>query len=283
MPGESRTAAGTARQHGDGEIPDSDLVLRASGVEVEFPLRDGSRHLAIDGVSLEVRRGEFVSIVGPSGCGKTTFLNAVDGLVPTRGGSIEVAMRDREEGGTRSRAMVFQDASLLPWRTVLRNVSYGLELHGVPKQECRERALELIELVGLKGSEDRYPRQLSGGMKQRVNLARALVVDPEILLLDEPFASLDAQTREYMQAELLSIWARAGKTAVLVTHQIDEAVYLSDRVVVFSKGPGRVKDTIEVGLDRPRKLAVKRSDVFRDHETRIWNLIQDEGEPDEGQ
>jgi NitT/TauT family transport system ATP-binding protein len=219
--------------------------------------------------------GEFVSVVGPSGCGKTTFLSVVDGLVAASAGRILVDGQAVTRPGP-DRAMVFQEASLLPWRTVLGNVCYGLECLGMPRREREERAAHLIDLVGLSGFEHHYPYELSGGMQQRVNLARALLVDPKILLMDEPFASLDAQTRELMQEELLRIWLQAKKTVLFVTHQIDEAIYLSDRVLVFTGRPGRVKETIRVEIERPRPLGVKREPRFHAIEDRIWSLIEDD-------
>jgi NitT/TauT family transport system ATP-binding protein len=219
--------------------------------------------------------GEFVSIVGPSGCGKTTFLSVVDGLVAASAGRILVDGQAVTRPGP-DRAMVFQEASLLPWRTVLGNVCYGLECLGTPRREREERAAHLMDLVGLSGFEHHYPYELSGGMQQRVNLARALLVDPKILLMDEPFASLDAQTRELMQEELLRIWLQAKKTVLFVTHQIDEAIYLSDRVLVFSSRPGRVKETIRVEIERPRPLGVKREPRFHAIEDRIWSLIEED-------
>jgi NitT/TauT family transport system ATP-binding protein len=171
---------------------------------------------------------------------------------------------------------VFQDASLLPWRTVLGNVRYGLECIGVPRREARERAMHFVELVGLQGFEHSYPHELSGGMQQRVNLARALVMDPKILLMDEPFAALDAQTREAMQEELLRIWKAAGKTVLFITHQIDEAIFLSDRVIVFSARPGRVRESIPVDIERPRALRLKREARFHALEDRIWTLVHDD-------
>jgi NitT/TauT family transport system ATP-binding protein len=179
--------------------------------------------------------------------------------------------------------VVFQDASLLPWRTVLRNVLYGLECLGVKTREAKERAAHFIEMVGLSGFEHHYPYELSGGMQQRVNLARALVMDPKILLMDEPFASLDAQTREVMQEELLRIWVQANKTVLFVTHQIDEAIYLSDRIVVFSGRPGHVKEIIPVAIERPRRLAVKRETRFHQIEDRIWSLIEEDVRADRNQ
>jgi NitT/TauT family transport system ATP-binding protein len=237
--------------------------------------RTGTELVALDGVNLQVMDGEFVAIVGPSGCGKTTFLSVVDGLIAATAGRVlvdgEVVTRPGPD-----RAVVFQDASLLPWRTVLGNVRYGLECLGVRGREADERAARLIALVGLSGFEHHYPNELSGGMQQRVNLARALVVDPKILLMDEPFASLDAQTRELMQEELTRIWEEARKTVLFITHQIDEAIYLADRVVVFSGRPGKVKDSIAVDIERPRPLGVKRQARFHALEDRIWGLIDED-------
>ena len=230
------------------------------------------RLLAIDSVSLTVENGEFVSIVGPSGCGKTTFLKIVDGLIqPTRGHLLLDGTRINRPG--RERALVFQDASLFPWYTVIRNVAYGLECHGVPGAEAQKQVQPFIEMVGLAGFEHHYPYELSGGMQQRANLARALAINPDLLLMDEPFASLDAQTREIMQAELLDIWRQAGKTVLFITHQINEAVYLSDRVIVMGARPGRVIADIRIDLARPRDLGVKRSPRFLELEDQIWGLI----------
>src|SRR5262249_48432864 len=183
--------------------------------------------------------------------------------------------RAHRRGWGRGDAVVFEDASLLPWRTVLKNVLYGLECIGVARREAYERARHFIALVGLSGFEQNYPYELSGGMQQRVNLARALVIDPKILLMDEPFASLDAQTRESMQVELLRIWKEAGKTVLFVTHQIDKAIFLSDRVIVFSARPGRVKENIPIDIERPRTLHLKREARFHALEDRIWRLIHD--------
>ena len=237
--------------------------------------RTGTELAALDGVDLQVMDGEFVAIVGPSGCGKTTFLSVVDGLIAATGGRVLVDGAVVTRPGP-DRAIVFQDASLLPWRTVLGNVRYGLECLGVRTREADARAEKLIALVGLSGFEHHYPHELSGGMQQRVNLARALVVDPKILLMDEPFASLDAQTRELMQEELTRIWVQARKTVLFITHQIDEAIYLADRVVVFSGRPGRVKDSIAVDIERPRPIGVKRQARFHALEDRIWGLIDED-------
>lgn len=252
------------------------VKLEAQDIRLDYIRpRTNVAQTALESVNLQVMEGEFVSVVGPSGCGKTTFLSVVDGLIPATGGRILVDGKVVIKPGP-DRAMVFQDASLLPWRTVLRNVVYGLECHQVPAKEAKARAMHFIEMVGLVGYEQHYPHELSGGMQQRVNLARALVMDPQILLMDEPFASLDAQTREMMQEELLQIWLKAKKTVLFITHQIDEAIFLSDRVAVFTARPGRVKKMVDISLERPRKLTLKRDPRFHEVEDHIWNLIHEE-------
>jgi NitT/TauT family transport system ATP-binding protein len=229
-------------------------------------------------IDLDVHEGELVCIVGPSGCGKTTLLNAVDGLTRVTAGYILVDGREVAGPGP-DRAMVFQHDSLFPWRTVEANVMYGLDLQGkLSRPERRERARALVELVGLSGFAEHYPHELSGGMRQRVNIARALATQPQLLLLDEPFAALDAQTREFMQAELLKILARARTTALFVTHQINEAVFLANRVVVLSARPASVKEIIQVDLPQARTLAMKHQPSFLDLEQRIWRLIEQEAE-----
>ncbi|MBX9829151.1 MAG: ABC transporter ATP-binding protein [Xanthobacteraceae bacterium] len=253
--------------------------LVASGVSKFFWVKEEVRPVvALSDVSLTVGDGEFVCVVGPSGCGKTTFLNIATGLLAPDAGRIEIAGRPIDGPG-RDRATVFQQSRLLPWRTTLANVTYGMELHRrFPRGELEDRAMALIGLVGLKGFERRYPSELSGGMQQRVNLARALATDPEILLMDEPFAALDAQTREFMQAELLRIRSHAGKTVMFVTHQIDEAAFLADRVLVFGTRPGRLKQEFKVPFERPRSLSLKRRPEFLELVDGIWGLIEEEGE-----
>ena len=259
------------------------VKLEARGIRLDYLRpRTTIRQAALQDVDLQVMEGEFVSIVGPSGCGKTTFLSVVDGLIPATAGTITVDGRPVNKPGP-DRAMVFQDASLLPWRSVLKNVVYGLECQKVGAREARERAMYFIDMVGLSGFEQHYPHELSGGMQQRVNLARALVMDPQILLMDEPFAALDAQTRELMQEELLQIWLKAKKTVLFITHQIDEAIFLSDRVAVFTARPGRVKKILRIDLERPRKLALKRNPRFHEIEDEVWTLIQEEVRRDSGQ
>jgi NitT/TauT family transport system ATP-binding protein len=229
--------------------------------------------LAGQGAAIGHLPGSFF-IVGPSGCGKTTLLNVVDGLIRATAGTVLVHGQAIAGPGP-DRAMVFQHDSLFPWRTVLQNVTYGLDLQGtLTRRERRERSLALVDLVGLSGFADHYPHELSGGMRQRVNIARALVMNPQLLLLDEPFAALDAQTREFMQVELLKILVRAKTTALFITHQINEAVFLSNRVVVMSARPACIKEIIAVELPPARVLAMKHEPLFHDLERRIWRLIE---------
>jgi NitT/TauT family transport system ATP-binding protein len=253
------------------------VELQVRGLVVNYTNYRRRQHTnAVADIDLDVRDQEFVSIVGPSGCGKTTFLNAVDGLVPISGGSISIDGVE-VKGPGRDRAMVFQQPALMPWRTVLANTVYGLELRGdLSVRDMRQRAQRYLDLVGLSGFERHYPGELSGGMQQRVNLARAIVCEPKLLLLDEPFGALDAQTREFMQAELLRIWRTTHQTSLFITHQIDEAVYLSDRVVVFTARPGRVREIVPVDLPRPRSLSVKRSARFLEIHDHCWRLIEEE-------
>jgi NitT/TauT family transport system ATP-binding protein len=227
--------------------------------------------LACNGVDLEVEERAFAAVVGPSGCGKTTLLYAIDGLLPINRGEIRVDGKPIHGPGT-DRAMVFQSASLLPWRTVWGNITYGLTLqNGVAHAAKVER---LIDMVGLRGFERRYPSELSGGMQQRANLARALAVDPDILLLDEPFASVDAQTREKLQVELTEIWAHTHKTMLFVTHDIAEAVFLADQVIVFSARPARVRTVVNIEIPRPRSLEVKHGAHLQEYVRQVWSLIE---------
>jgi NitT/TauT family transport system ATP-binding protein len=252
------------------------LKLDAKDVVIEYYTpRTGRRVLAVDHLNLQIHEGEFLAICGPSGCGKTTFLNAVDGLLPINNGEIRLDNRLITKPG-HDRAMVFQNASLLPWRTVAKNVSYGLELRGASGKDTKERVHRFISLVGLEGFEEAYPHELSGGMQQRCNLARALAADPEILLMDEPFAALDAQTREFMQQELLKVWNATRKTVLFITHQIDEAIFLADRVVVMSARPGRIKAVFDIDIPRPRTLHLKREPAFLKYLDEIWTLIEEE-------
>jgi NitT/TauT family transport system ATP-binding protein len=230
---------------------------------------------ALQDFDIDVNEGEFLSIVGPSGCGKSTFLNVLLGLLKLDSGDLRLHGKPIAGPGT-DRAMVFQEFGLLPWRTAQNNIELGLELKGVANEERRRVAQRFIDMVGLAGFEGHYPHELSGGMKQRVGLARALATDPDVLLMDEPFAALDAQTRDLMQAELLRIWQAARKTVLFVTHQIDEAIYLSDRVVVMTRRPGRAKKIFNIDLPRPRDYEMRVTREFNDLKLEIWHALKDE-------
>ena len=246
---------------GEGAKSGSGLEVKDVGIEY-YVERHEAYFRAVDNASFSVEAGSFVSIIGPTGCGKSTLLRAIAGLVPYTSGQITWKGEPITVPG-KDRAVVFQNPALLPWRTVLRNAAYGVEGHGHPRAEAERRAKEMLEMVGLSQFADRYPHELSGGMQQRVNLARALAVDPDILLLDEPFSALDSQTREVMGGELLRIWEATAKTAILITHQIDEAVFLSDTVIVLSAGPRSVvKHVVPITLGRPRDPELRRSPEF---------------------
>jgi NitT/TauT family transport system ATP-binding protein len=249
--------------------------IQAKNISLTFRPKNREPIAALNGITLEVAKGEFVSIVGPSGCGKSTFLNILLGLLKPDAGEMHLN-GSRITGPGQERAMVFQEFGLLPWRTVLANVELGLELKGVEASVRRKRAMELIHMTGLVGFESHFPHELSGGMKQRVGLARALATDPEVLLMDEPFAALDAQTRDLMQAELLQVWDRTKKTVIFVTHSIEEAAYLSDRVVVITARPGRTKNIISIHLPRPRDYEMRLSAKFNDTKAEIWNTLKGE-------
>ena len=244
--------------------------LAVSGLNKRFDALE-----ALRGIDLSIAPGEFISVVGPSGCGKTTFLRIVAGLETASSGKVLIDGKVVTRPGG-DRGFVFQNDSLLPWRTVFANAMIGPEVAGRAGPAERKRTLELLKLVGLEGFEDYHPSQLSGGMRQRVNLARALAIDPDILLMDEPFSALDAQTREIMQTELMRIWEQGRKTVLFVTHQIDEAVFLSDRVLVFARRPGRLQESVDITLPRPRALPIKRTPEFVRYVDHIWRLIEDD-------
>ncbi len=250
-------------------------ILEVRGVSKTFRRAGQPSVEALSRIDMSVARGEFVSIVGASGSGKSTLVRIIDGLMPPSSGEVRVEGEHVTAPGP-DRAVVFQQDSLLPWKSVMDNVMYGLRIAGVAYTEARVKAQHFIDFAGLTGFETHYPHQLSGGMRQRVNVARALAVGPKILLLDEPFAALDSQTREIMQTELLKIWNAEKKTVILITHQIEEAVFLSDRVVVFSARPGTVRASINIDLPRPRTLEMKRTVAFTAHVDRIWKLIEHE-------
>lgn len=229
---------------------------------------------AIKQLDLTVKQGEFLAIVGPSGCGKSTFLDMIAGLAKPSSGEIFIDGK-LIKGPALDRGIVMQGYALFPWRTVRKNVEFGLEIKNVPKQDRGQISQKYIEMVGLKNFADRYPHELSGGMKQRVAIARALAYDPEVLLMDEPFAAVDAQTRETLQEELLRIWEQTKKTIVFVTHGIDEAVFLADRVAVMSSHPGTIKDIVTINLPRPRD-GIRSSADFGWIRHKIWELLQND-------
>ena len=255
-------------------------VLEIRNLKKQIP-RPGKEPFEIfNNINLSVREGEFVSIVGPSGCGKTTMLRVINGLLPHSGGEIFLDGKSADEVSNQLlMGFVFQGASLLPWRTSLKNVLLGLEgrnQNGHDGKDAEQIARKFLELVGLTGFENHYPHELSGGMQQRVNLARALAANPRILLMDEPFAALDAQTRSFMQLELLRIWRETQKTVIFVTHMIAEAILLSDRVIVFSHRPGTIRSEFDIPLPRPRDMNIKSDPQFLELENQIWKQIEQE-------
>ncbi|MGP3966945.1 ABC transporter ATP-binding protein [Streptomyces sp. 6N223] len=251
-------------------------MIEIKGVTKTFTGREGNVIQALQGVDLTVADNEFLTILGPSGCGKTTLLRAIAGLVDADAGEITVDGEPVRRPGP-DRAMVFQNFALLPWATVLDNVAFGLELRGESKAARRAKARELTELVGLAGFESQLPGELSGGMQQRVGLARALAVEPNVLLMDEPFGALDEQTRRILQEELLAIWERRRLTVVFITHSMEEAVLLGDRVVLMSPRPGRIAEIVPVDIPRPRASDVgglERSPAFTAITSRLWESLR---------
>jgi NitT/TauT family transport system ATP-binding protein len=248
------------------------VALEAVGLEKGFA-RDGRVLPVLDLARLEVREGEFVTMVGPSGCGKSTLLHILGGFIKADAGQIRVHGREVTGPGP-DRGMMFQEFALFPWRTVAGNVAWSLEVQGRSRAEREATVERYLALMNLAEFRDHLPGELSGGMKQRVALARVLAFDPRVLLMDEPFGALDAQTRETMQEELTRLWERTGKTIFFVTHDIEEAVYLGDRVLVLSARPARIREEVRVDLPRPRDLAVKKSVACLEHRNRIWDLIR---------
>jgi len=266
-------------KNSDGKTPDAGrdkIVIKNINRVFNIKRNNGGKKdfVAIKDVNLNIKAGEFLTIVGPSGCGKSTLLDIIAGLSkPTSG---EIYIDDKIiTGPALDRGIVLQGYALFPWRTVRHNVEFGLEIKGIKKKDRREISSRFIKLVGLEGFEDRYPYELSGGMRQRVAIARALAYDPEVLLMDEPFAAIDAQTREVMQDELLRIWEETNKTIIFVTHSIEEAVGLADRVAIMSANPGYIKEIVDVDLPRPRRIGdIRNSTNFSWITHRVWEILQ---------
>ena len=276
-----RSEAGDApvqREHSSRTTPNPSadgVLIRVSSVSKTF-LSGGHRIPAVDDLSIEVSRGEFIALVGPSGCGKTTLMMIIGGLIDADSGEVEIH-GDVVHGPFTNLGIVFQYPELLDWRTSLGNILLQIEIRGLPQREYEPVAHDLLHRVGLDGFADKYPHELSGGMKQRVALCRALVHDPEILLLDEPFGALDALTRDQMNFDLQRIWLEKRKTAILVTHSIDEAVWLSDRVLVVTPRPARIAQDISIDLPRPRSLELKQSEAFNAYTARVRELFKELG------
>jgi NitT/TauT family transport system ATP-binding protein len=247
--------------------------LEARGITKFYP-RDGNRLPVLQDFSLSVAELEFLVLLGPSGCGKSTLLRIIDGIEPCDAGQIILDGKDVTGTTGSGRGMVFQGFELFPWRTVMGNVAFGLEVAGVGARERTDIAREYVNLVGLNGFENSYPHELSGGMQQRVGIARALAINPTILLMDEPYGALDVQTRELLQDELLNIWEKQRKTVVFVTHSIEEALYLADRIVVMSPRPGRIEQVIQVPFARPRRDEIKSTPQFLDLRRDIWQSLK---------
>jgi NitT/TauT family transport system ATP-binding protein len=256
----------------------TNALVSIEGVSQRFGA-DGTGVLALDGIDLEVPDGQFVAVVGPSGCGKSTLLSLIAGLRQPSAGTVRCDGERITAPMPRKVGMIFQEANLLPWLSAIDNVAFPLKLRRVPKQARRVAAARMLKLTGLVGFEERLPHQLSGGMKQRVSIARGLVQDPAVLLMDEPFASLDEQTRMVLGDELLRIWSETRKTVLFVTHSLNEAVYLADRVIVLSARPGRVVDDVAVDLPRPRTFAMTSTERFGVLKGRIWQHIRDAERP----
>ena len=234
-------------------IPEGETLMKIDGLRVVYRT-DDSETVAVDDFTLDVKKGELISIIGPSGCGKTTILRSIAGLLQPTSGRITIGDNECTTAGS-DRGMVFQDFALFPWRTVKQNVAFGMEVAGVPKEEREERAMKYIRAVGLEKFADSRIHELSGGMKQRVGIARALVMHPAVILMDEPFGALDAQTRNIMQEQLTKIITHSERTIIFITHSVDEALFLSDRVVMLSKRPATIKEIIEIPWERPRDRA----------------------------
>jgi NitT/TauT family transport system ATP-binding protein len=255
----------------------SSSIVHARGLSKRYAGRGGNSVVALDNVDFDIKNGEFICVVGPSGCGKSTLLKILAGLLARTSGDVTRSGKPLTGPGSDI-GVVFQSPVLLPWRTILDNVMLPIEFRNLKSSDYKKRALDLIELVGLRGFEDRYPHELSGGMQQRAGIVRALVQDPPILLMDEPFGALDAMTREQMNVELLRIWSANRKTVLFVTHSIAESVFLADRVFVMTPRPGRIAEIIDIDLPRPRELSIINTEAFGAYATRIRALLQTKGD-----
>ena len=249
------------------------IALEALGVRKSYA-KDGRTLPVLDVERFAVRDGEFVTVIGPSGCGKSTLLHIMGGFIPAEAGAIRI-YGNAVNGPGPDRGMMFQEFALFPWKTVSGNVAWGLEAQGFRKDEIEATVRSYLEMIGLTEFRNHYPAELSGGMKQRVALARVLAFNPKVLLMDEPFGALDAQTRESMQEEVTRLWERTRKTIVFVTHDIEEAVFLGDRVVVLSARPGRIREEVKIELPRPRSLEIKKSAQCHEYRNHIWDLIRE--------
>jgi NitT/TauT family transport system ATP-binding protein len=250
------------------------IALEAIGVRKVYR-KDGREMPVLDVERFVAREGEFITIIGPSGCGKSTFLHIMGGFIPAESGTITV-YGNAVNGPGPDRGMMFQEFALFPWKTVAGNVAWGLEAQGMPKDQIEPIIAKYLDIMGLAEFRNHYPAEISGGMKQRTALARVLAFDPKVLLMDEPFGALDAQTRETMQEEVTRIWERTRKTIVFVTHDIEEAVFLGDRVIVLSARPGRIREEVRIELPRPRTLEIKKSLQCHEYRNHIWDLIRSE-------
>ena len=250
------------------------IKLKIDNVYKEYQGRNG-KTIALNGVSLDIKENEFICVVGPSGCGKSTLLNIIAGLLEPTSGTVSLDGKVIEGTGVE-RGVVFQQYALFPWRTVLKNVMFPLEMKKVPKAEAEAIARKYIKSVGLEGFEKSYPKELSGGMKQRVAIARAYAANPEVLLLDEPFGALDAQTRVQLQTELLETWEKEKKTCFFITHDVDEAIILAQRVIIMSARPGRIKKIVDIDIPYPRTQATKTEPRFLELKSEIWNQVYQE-------
>lgn len=250
------------------------VKLKIDNVYKEYQGRNG-KTVALNGVNLDIMENEFICVVGPSGCGKSTLLNIIAGLLEPTSGAVYLDGKQIEGTGVE-RGVVFQQYALFPWRTVKKNVMFGLEMKKTPKAEAEKIALKYIEAVGLKGFENSYPKELSGGMKQRVAIARAYAANPEVLLLDEPFGALDAQTRVQLQTELLNTWEQEKKTCFFITHDVDEAIILAQRVIIMSARPGRIKRIVNIDIPYPRTQETKSDARFLELKAEIWNEVYQE-------